>query len=180
MGCVLCTARNTFTSNDTPYSSLAEEDVRAAIRGSDDVAAYTQPFDAAFSTFSDDLEASLIGRMMELSAAQEETAISNNIFARLANIPLIDRYKAYQLLDDEWIKISTDLETIQAEGFFAANQGERNRTVLDKVCVCVCWLSYYYGRIVINLRGHRNENYRNIPLVKVIFLFVKYKAFIRI
>lgn len=121
-----------FASNKTPYSSLAVEDVRTAIRSSDDVAAYTHAFDTAFSTFSGDLEASLIGRMMELSVAQEEAAISDNIFARLANIPLIDRYKAYQLLDDEWSKISTDLEIIQTEGFAATKKVDPNMVMKKK------------------------------------------------
>lgn len=121
-----------FAGNETPYSTLAVEDVRAAIRGSSDIASYTQSFDAAFSTFRGDLEASLIGRMMELSVAQEEAAISNNIFARLANIPLIDRYKAYQLLDDEWNKIATDLEIIQTEGFAATKKVDPNMVIKKK------------------------------------------------
>ena len=78
------------------------------------------------------MEASLIGRMMELSVAQEEAAISDNIFARLANIPLIDRYKAYQLLDDEWSKISTDLEIIQTEGFAATKKVDPNMVMKKK------------------------------------------------
>ena len=33
------------------------------------------------------------------------------------DIPLIDKYKAYQLLDDVWGRIAADLEMIQTEGF---------------------------------------------------------------
>lgn len=121
-----------FTGDDTPYSSLAVEDVKAAILSSSDISAYVQAFDEAFKTFSGDLEASLIDRMLELSVAQEESVISDNIFARLRNIPLIDRYKAYQLLDDEWTKISTDLEIIQTEGFEATKKVDPNMVIKKK------------------------------------------------
>ena len=36
---------------------------------------------------------------------------------QLENIELIDRYAAYQILDDNWSSIATDLEMIQTEGF---------------------------------------------------------------
>jgi len=34
----------------------------------------------------------------------------------LEDIPLIDKYEAYQLLDDDWTEIAVDLEIIQTEG----------------------------------------------------------------
>ena len=40
--------------------------------------------------------------MESLNIAQEENVIANEIFKRLSNIPIIDKYKAYQILDDKW------------------------------------------------------------------------------
>ena len=51
-----------------------------------------------------------------------EDTITQNIFGRVAPLPLIDKYQAYQLLDDKWSMISTDLEIIQTEGFAATKQ----------------------------------------------------------
>jgi type I restriction enzyme M protein len=52
--------------------------------------------------------------------------LSDEIFSRLAGIPLVDRYGAYQLLDDEWGRIAVDLEIIQTEGFAATKQVDPN------------------------------------------------------
>lgn len=47
------------------------------------------------------------------------SAISDDIFARLHETPLIDRYAAYQALADNWQGITNDIETIQQEGIGA-------------------------------------------------------------
>ena len=54
--------------------------------------------------------------MEEVQPVKEEIKIGNNIFARLADIPLVDKYHAYQVLDDEWIKIAIDFDIIGTEG----------------------------------------------------------------
>lgn len=52
--------------------------------------------------------------------------MSCDIFSRLKPITLIDRYEAYQLLDDHWTGIAIDLEIIQTEGFAAIKQVDPN------------------------------------------------------
>ena len=47
------------------------------------------------------------------------SAISDDIFARLHETPLIDWYAAYQALADNWQGITNDIETIQQEGIGA-------------------------------------------------------------
>lgn len=63
-----------------------------------------------------------------------ETVLSADIFERLKEIPLIDKYAAFQLLDDDWTGISIDLEMLQTEGFAATRRSirtlsSRKRTV---------------------------------------------------
>ena len=70
--------------------------------------------------------------MQNVRINQEETTISEDIFERLANIPLIDKYEAYQLLDDEWAKIAADLEMIQTEGFEATKKVNPNLVIKKK------------------------------------------------
>ncbi|MBW7571861.1 type I restriction-modification system subunit M [Caproiciproducens faecalis] len=125
--------RNVLFQNDgTPYSSLAVSDVKKAISDSSDVKDFIRTFETAFNDFDGYLDSELIEKMQELNITQEEAAISENIFGRIAAIPLIDKYKAYQLLDDEWSKISTDLEIIQTEGFASTKQVDPNMVIKKK------------------------------------------------
>lgn len=64
----------------------------------------------------------LLDGMDKIEIAKTESTLSEDIFARLADIPLIDKYEAYQLLDDHWNTIAVDLEMIQTEGFGAAKK----------------------------------------------------------
>ena len=58
--------------------------------------------------------------------------LCSDIFKRLDSIPLINRYEAYQLLDDEWAKTSIDLEVIQTEGFSAVKKVDPNLIIKKK------------------------------------------------
>jgi type I restriction enzyme M protein len=125
--------RNELFKNDgSPYSTLGVDNVKDAIFDSGDVKAFIQSFENAFSDFDKYLDSELIGKMQTMNINQEESAISDQIFSRIAAVPLIDKYKAYQLLDDEWVKISTDLEMIQTEDFSATKQVDPNMVLKKK------------------------------------------------
>lgn len=121
-----------FSCDGTPYSTLAAEKIKEAIDGSADVNAFIDAYQAAFADFDSYLNAELIEKMQELSVSQEEDAITQNIFDRVAPFSVVDRYQAYQLLDNQWGQISTDLEIIQTEGFAAAKQVDPNMVVRKK------------------------------------------------
>lgn len=121
-----------FRSNGTPYASLAVEDINTAITNNRDVKAFAETFKAKFADFGKVLEEKLIDNMNTLVVTSEENAISENIFARLTFTKLIDKYKAYQLLDDHWNGIETDLEMIQTEGFAAVKQVDPNMVIKKK------------------------------------------------
>lgn len=71
--------------------------------------------------------------MLTLNVAQEEAILSDTmLFPRLSEFPLIDRYHAYQLLDDEWVKIAADLEVIQTENFDAVKKVDPNMVMKKK------------------------------------------------
>lgn len=121
-----------FKSDDTPYSSLAVEDVKQTITDNIDVKNFVSQFNSAFSDFSSYLYRELIENMLTVKVAQEENQISEDIFRRLTNIPLIDKYQAYQVLDDQWSKTATDLEVIQTEGFEATRKVDPNMVIKKK------------------------------------------------
>ena len=74
-----------------------------------------------------------MGNAANVSIAAEEETLTNDLLRRLAGIPLVDAYAAYQVLDDSWQKtISIDLETIQAEGHDAVRKVDANMVVKKK------------------------------------------------
>ena len=121
-----------FKSEDKPYSSLAVEDIKQTITDNVDVKSFINQYNSAFSDFSSYLYSELIDNMLTVKVAQEENVISGDIFRRLNNIALIDRYQAYQVLDDQWSKTATDLEIIQTEGFEANRKVDPNMVIKKK------------------------------------------------
>ena len=86
----------------------------------------------AFADYEAFLSSELLDGMETLNTSKEEAILSDSIFARLHDIPLVDQYSAYQLLDEEWKKIAIDLEIIQTEGFAAAKQVDPNMVIKKK------------------------------------------------
>ncbi len=121
-----------FKSVNSAYSALAVEDTKQTIENNPNVKDFNNQFVFAFSDFDKYLKSELISKMEEINVSKEENDIANNIFERLANIPLIDKYKAYQLLDNGWQKIAIDLEIIQTEGFESTKKVDPNMVVKKK------------------------------------------------
>lgn len=115
-----------FKATSSDYSVLNVDDIKAAITQHADVQAFASKFSSAFVDFKAYLKQVLITPMQTLSIQKQLTIISDDIFSRLKPIPLIDKYEAYQLLDDHWATISVDLEIIQTEGFAATKQVDPN------------------------------------------------------
>lgn len=111
-----------FTESTTPYVATKTDNNKAVIDANAQVVAFKENYSNEFSNLSDWLKALLIDNMDDLIVAQGETLIADEIFARLTNIPLADKYEAYQILDDKWQTISTDLEMIKTEGKSAITQ----------------------------------------------------------
>lgn len=121
-----------FMDNGTPYVDLSVEDIQKTIMENQDVKKFFNNYKSKFSDFSLYLKDELIKNMSTINISKEESNISDSIFTRLKSIPLIDKYEAYQILDDEWIKIDTDLEVIQTEGFDATKKVDPNMVIKKK------------------------------------------------
>lgn len=118
-----------FASDNKAYCHAKVANLKDAVFTHPDVAAFTENYRSAFADFEAFLSAELLDRMMELNPSKEEAFLSDNIFSRLSEIPLVDKYAAYQLLDDVWCKIAVDLEIIQTEGFAAVKQVDPNMVI---------------------------------------------------
>lgn len=115
-----------FTESETPYVDVKVEDVKKAIETNGDVQTFTKAYKSAFEGFEDFLVKELIDNMETVIVQREESIVAGEIFARLDDIPLVDKYEAYQILDDKWQTISADLEMIQTEGKTAITQVDEN------------------------------------------------------
>ncbi len=121
-----------FVSDNAAYCHAKVADFKDAVFTHPDVAAFTENYRSAFADFEAFLSAELLDRMTELNPSKEESILSDDIFSRLSGIPLVDKYAAYQLLDDVWGKIAVDLEIIQTEGFAAVKQVDPNMVLKKK------------------------------------------------
>ena len=121
-----------FAENGTPYVVPKVDDLAEATREHAEVKKFGNKFSAAFADFNPWLRRALLNEMLNLNVHGQETLISKELFARLAPLPLIDRYHAYQILDEHWQPIATDLEILQTEGFDASRVVEPNLVTKKK------------------------------------------------
>ena len=125
--------RNTlFENTSSAYCNLRVENIKKAIKEHSDVCAFENKYRDVFSGFDEYLYDELIKKMTALNISKAEATLSANIFERLKDIPLVDKYEAYQLLDDDWTKIAVDLEIIQTEGFEATKRVDPNMVIKKK------------------------------------------------
>lgn len=121
-----------FVCDGTPYSRVAVANTREAILSHASVVGFIDGYRRAFDGFEGFLHEHLITSLMQINPGVEESIIGREIFARLDAIPLVDKYVAYQYLNDEWKKISTDLEILQTEGILAATKVDPNLVIKKK------------------------------------------------
>lgn len=111
---------------------LKTDDVADAIRACMSVRDFTDKYRSRFGDFGMWLYDELVDEATLVSRDQEESILADEVFRRLEGIPLVDRYDAYQMLDDTWQQIVIDLEIIQTEGFDAVRRVDPNMVVKKK------------------------------------------------
>ena len=121
-----------FTASGEAHCRLNVADLKSSVLTHADVTAFTARYASSFADFEAFLTTQLLDGMETLNITREESIISDDVFSRLNGLPLVDKYKAYQLLDDEWKKISVDLEIIRTEGFASSKQVDPNMVVKTK------------------------------------------------
>lgn len=123
-----------FTPKSAAYSELAiaKQDVRDCISGDPQVLDFISAYNRAFEGFDDYLNTELVQNCQSVKRNQQEAILTDGLFTRLASVPLIDKYRAYQFLSDQWQVISTDLEMIQTEGFAATKQVDPDMVIKKK------------------------------------------------
>ncbi len=121
-----------FAHGAGPYAELTVGNIAQTVNEHPAVKAFISNFIDAFGDFEGFMKNELITNMASLNISKQEAVLSAEIFARLASIPLINKYDAYQFLADEWAKTSVDLEVIQTEGFNAVKKVDPNMVIKKK------------------------------------------------
>lgn len=121
-----------FSDINSSYVSLSTDEIKKHIEENEDVKTFIHKYTDKFSDFDSYLVHKLIDGVTSVNIAQQEPEISVEIFNRMNSNPLLDKYSAYQILDDEWVKTSIDLEIIQSEGFDAVKKVDSNMVIKKK------------------------------------------------
>lgn len=117
---------------DKPYSVLKVKDLKSGIEQNTDVKWFSTMFSEAFKDLADMLHRILIDNVKNVHELQAQDEIALDIFRRLIDIPLVDKYAAYQALADNWQSIISDIETIQEEGIDAVRVVETAYKLVKK------------------------------------------------
>jgi type I restriction enzyme M protein len=136
-----------FNAKSSAYSELAitKDAVNATITQHPQVVEFISTYNQAFeggshgvsginrnNSFDNYLHTTLIQGWQAVNRNQQEPELSTELFNRLAPIALIDKYQAYQYLNNQWQVISADLEMMQTEGFAATKQVDANIVIKKK------------------------------------------------
>lgn len=113
-----------------PYSLLTDKDLEGETLLSSDINDFKEHFYTAFEGFDDKMRDILIEHLMDVKEMQAHDELASEIFQRLENIPLIDRYAIYQILSNHWQEIVNDIETIQTEGLDAVKSVEEAKKIV--------------------------------------------------
>lgn len=121
-----------FTKANDSYYELKTEQIKEVVLANKDVKNFEEDYKKSFESLKSFLKFELINNLKSLNANKEEDTIAQQIFDRLQNVSIVDKYEAYQSLDDEWQKIAIDLEIISTEGIEACRKVEPNLVMKGK------------------------------------------------
>lgn len=124
--------KSLFKQTDTPQTEFKVTNIRKTVENHPSVVGFKNMFSEKFGGFSEMLHHRLLDNLQSLNIAAEEDAITSYIFNQLEQMPLVDRFEAYQLFADKWQIISQDLEIIQSEGFEATRMVDANWVIKKK------------------------------------------------
>jgi type I restriction enzyme M protein len=123
-----------FKPKSAQYSELAidKKDVNTTISQHTQIHRFIEAYNQAFSGFDQYLQEALIHNWQTVNRNQQDTLLGIELFKRLTPIALIDKYQAYQYVNNQWQIINADLEMIQTEGFVATKQVDPDMVIKKK------------------------------------------------
>ena len=121
-----------FNKKDGPYVEITNKDIKDTIKNNEEIQNFKRNFAEKLKNYTDYLKLELLKNIKNIPISKEENILSEKLFECLETIPLVDKYEAYQILNDEWQKIAIDLEIIQTEGYDAIRKVDPNMVFKKK------------------------------------------------
>ena len=118
-----------FGPASVEHAQLQIDNIRNCIEEHESVIRYKAWHSEKLSGLKGFISSAIIDGMDTVKINQEEESLANNIFSRIEQLPLIDKYDAYQILDEQWRTIANDLEIIQTEGHDAIKEVDPNMVI---------------------------------------------------
>lgn len=107
---------------DGSYSKVSCGKLRAVIENNHEVASFVSEHAKSFSYLKEYLDTELFADSKKLHLSSLEMQISNTIRERVKDSSLIDYYDCFEILDNIWQGIISDLEIVREQGFEAARE----------------------------------------------------------
>lgn len=126
---VFPTLKEDLLDSDGQYANLRVKDIKTAIRQNEDVKEFLQKYEGSLTDFKDKMRNALIENAVQISIVQTQEAENNALLTRYENIPLIDKYEAYEIFHEGFVNLAGDLEIIQAEGWASVRQVDANMVI---------------------------------------------------
>jgi len=118
-------------NSHTAELAIASDEIKHTITHHPEVNSFAQSYINAFSDYASKLNTELVTGWQNIKINQQEEKLSHALFERIQttavnSVNLIDKYQAYQLLNNQWQTISADIEMLQTEGFAASKKVDPN------------------------------------------------------
>jgi len=120
-----------FEKVNEKYYKIKSNNFKETIENDNDTNKFKETFKNEFVDFEKYLENNLLTNKLNIEINSEEKILSDLMFEKLNQYNLIDNYKAYQILDDNWSTISSDLEIIQTEGLDAVREYDEDHSIIS-------------------------------------------------
>lgn len=121
-----------FNKKEGPYVEIANKDIKDTIKNNEEIQNFKRNFAEKLKNYTNYLKLELLKNIKNIPISKEEKILSEKLFECLETIPLVDKYEAYQILNNEWQKIAIDLEIIQTEEFDAIRKVDPNMVLKKK------------------------------------------------
>ncbi|MBR3378676.1 MAG: type I restriction-modification system subunit M, partial [Bacillus sp. (in: Bacteria)] len=119
-----------FTGEE--YCQLIGSDISSIIRKHESVKTFKETYMKSIGGLDSALHRMLIDGVLDVSTKTQEIVITDDVMQRLKGIPLIDGYVAFQIIDDVWSTIGSDIDLIQREGIDAVRGVDPHMVIKKK------------------------------------------------
>jgi len=104
-----------FVELNEGYVELKDENVHQLLQNSPSVALFEREYRDGFDGFPEYLDEQLVENVESVHPQRSKDDIVSELFDRYNDIPLVDKYHAYGILDGVWMDVSNDAEVIQRD-----------------------------------------------------------------